>query len=331
MALQSSGLIRLSQVQTEFGGSDPINLTEYYRNGVYVTSNNTSVPTTGKIDLSDFYGTVRQFSFSITSNTQNANLNTLALSAGWDGSAPLIATVNSGVYLWSDDTALAGLLLNVSNATVINNGYIIGRGGDGATSQGASGQAGGPAISVTASGATVSNTSGAYIAGGGGGGGSAYRFNGQWSGGGGGAGGGTGGATAVYTSSRAAGGAVGQEGADGLGQANSGGGAGGASAYDDESSSGSSYGAAAGGGGRILPGVGGTSSGGRLSTYGDGGSADGVGENGAVAGNGNRGGGGGGWGAAGGSQSSRVGGAGGAAITGTAVSLTDNGTIYGST
>lgn len=38
MPLQSSGAISLSQVQSEFGGSNPISMSEYYRNGSYVPS-----------------------------------------------------------------------------------------------------------------------------------------------------------------------------------------------------------------------------------------------------------------------------------------------------
>ena len=56
MALQSSGAIKLSEIQSEFGGSNPISLSEYYRNGSYTTSNNTGVPTSGQISVSDFYG-----------------------------------------------------------------------------------------------------------------------------------------------------------------------------------------------------------------------------------------------------------------------------------
>ena len=59
-------------------------------------------------------------------------------------------------------------IVDTPNATVINNGKIIGRGGDGGDNS-AGAQAGGPAISVTASGVTIDNASGAYIAGGGGG------------------------------------------------------------------------------------------------------------------------------------------------------------------
>jgi len=38
MALQTSGQISLSQVQTEFGGANPISMSEYYKNGSYVPS-----------------------------------------------------------------------------------------------------------------------------------------------------------------------------------------------------------------------------------------------------------------------------------------------------
>lgn len=48
MALQSSGPISLANVQTEFGGSAPISISEYY--GV------SYVPTSGTISLSNFYG-----------------------------------------------------------------------------------------------------------------------------------------------------------------------------------------------------------------------------------------------------------------------------------
>lgn len=57
MALPGSGAISLSQLQAEFGGSDSISISEYYRspNGL-TTSNNTNVPLSGAISLSQFYG-----------------------------------------------------------------------------------------------------------------------------------------------------------------------------------------------------------------------------------------------------------------------------------
>ena len=58
MALQSSGTITMAQIQTEFGGSNPISINEYYRGGSYVpnTSTNSGIPTSGTIDMADFYG-----------------------------------------------------------------------------------------------------------------------------------------------------------------------------------------------------------------------------------------------------------------------------------
>lgn len=59
MTLASSGTITFAQIQTEFGGSNPIDLNEYYRGGTYVanTSGNSTIPTSGAIDLADFYST----------------------------------------------------------------------------------------------------------------------------------------------------------------------------------------------------------------------------------------------------------------------------------
>ena len=58
MALQSSGAISLNDIQTEFSGSNPIGINEYYRGGGLVpdTATNSSIPTSGTIDLADFYG-----------------------------------------------------------------------------------------------------------------------------------------------------------------------------------------------------------------------------------------------------------------------------------
>jgi hypothetical protein len=57
MVLQSSGAISLANIQTEFGGANPIGINEYYLNGVYTTgSGATGVPTSGAISLGSFYG-----------------------------------------------------------------------------------------------------------------------------------------------------------------------------------------------------------------------------------------------------------------------------------
>ena len=58
MVLQTSGAISLNDIQGEFGGSNPININEYYRGGANVpdTAANSGIPTSGTISLNDFYG-----------------------------------------------------------------------------------------------------------------------------------------------------------------------------------------------------------------------------------------------------------------------------------
>lgn len=56
MALQTTGAISLSDIQTEFGGTNPISMSEYYRGGGLVSSNNASIPESGLIKTSQFYG-----------------------------------------------------------------------------------------------------------------------------------------------------------------------------------------------------------------------------------------------------------------------------------
>ena len=57
MALPSSGTISLGDLQGEFGGTNPVYMSEYYRGGGLVpniTANN-AIPLSGVIKLSDFY------------------------------------------------------------------------------------------------------------------------------------------------------------------------------------------------------------------------------------------------------------------------------------
>ena len=73
MALQSSGAITLAQIQTEFGGSNPISISEYYRLGSYVTSNNTNIPTSGTISMNQFYSGDLLTAGSQTFSSGNSN------------------------------------------------------------------------------------------------------------------------------------------------------------------------------------------------------------------------------------------------------------------
>lgn len=58
MTLPASGQLAFSQIQTEFGGSNPIAMTEYYGQG--------GLQSSGQIKVSDFYGRSAGIQFSIT-------------------------------------------------------------------------------------------------------------------------------------------------------------------------------------------------------------------------------------------------------------------------
>ena len=61
MPIPNSGTLTLSMIQAEFGGSNPISLSEYYAGGGRVPAGtsgiNGPVPSSGAISLSSFYGT----------------------------------------------------------------------------------------------------------------------------------------------------------------------------------------------------------------------------------------------------------------------------------
>ena len=102
---------------------------------------------------------VNLFEFTISSNQTNADLRTLALAAGWEGQARVVATLGSGVYISSNSTGTPALTVTGSfpnGVQLINSGYIVGMGGAGGngstqTGPGFDGSAGGLALSVSTS------------------------------------------------------------------------------------------------------------------------------------------------------------------------------------
>lgn len=174
MALPSSGPISLSNVSVELGNGATVN----------VSLNDSAVrglfgKASGAIAMSDGYGKANQFVLTISSSQSNVNLRTLAVSAGWNQSAPLVATIDSGVTISSASTGTAALVISGSfpgGVSLTNNGTIIGRGGDGGAGGDASigrysglgGASGGTALQVSSA-ITITNNN--RISGGGGGGG----------------------------------------------------------------------------------------------------------------------------------------------------------------
>ena len=103
MTLQSSGAISLGDIQTEFGGSNPISINEYYKNGTYVPE---SVETEG---------TASNMTYTNSSN------------AFWryydNGSGPLPNINNTGNYLfgyayWTDAAYTSGTSWVDSTVTI---------------------------------------------------------------------------------------------------------------------------------------------------------------------------------------------------------------------
>lgn len=127
-----------------------------------------------------------KFRATIAANTTQYNLRAAAVAAGWDQVNPLDAevTINSGIYISSNSTGVYAFDTGASfppgsRLAVINNGFIVGRGGNGGAGSradpsigtniaGSAGAAGGGALYVQF---PISVTNAGTIAGGGGGGG----------------------------------------------------------------------------------------------------------------------------------------------------------------
>ena len=301
MALPASGAISLNNVNVELGLSGTAAIT---MNDSAVRSL-AGVPS-GQISMSNLQGKSAQWTGTISTPQQQMNLYTWATGQGYPGSGVAQITVGPGVYIWSDSTATAAMTVpsgfGAGNLTLVNNGYIMGKGGAGGSTS--TGNPGGPAISVSQP-ITINNTNGSAYIGGGGGGGGGVRWPGSaGNGGAGGAGGGAGAPLVIGTPSTTgpggAGGAIGSVG--GLGAAIT---VGPVSFWASQ------------GGGRIFPGTGGTQAASTRTAGGAGGAGDtrlskgttNPGAAGGAANNGGasapnpavyQGGGGGGWGASGG-------------------------------
>lgn len=236
-----SGQISLNDVNVELGksGTTTIALGNSDVRGLAGVAS-------GQISMNNLRGvsSVVNLNYTFSSNTADASLNLSTLSGYSAGKSNITVTINSGVYLYATSNSNYGLNITGGTTgdtlTIVNNGYIMGCGGDGSGQQGNNSSyatPGGPALNLGfgMSSCTINNTnSAAYIGGGGGGGGLGNNRSG---GAGGGAGGGWGGSGVSASQRVTSGGGPGQVGSNG-------------SNYDG------------GGGGRIFPGTGGQAAGG---------------------------------------------------------------------
>ena len=167
MALQTSGAISLQQVNVELGKTST----------AQISLNDTAVRTllgkpSGTISMQDAYGKANEIRYTNTARITNVNIYTLM------GSPTAVANYifenNSEINANTAAYALrTGVFPAGSTLTIVNNGYIYGRGGIGSSAVDTPGEAGGDAIYLDMP-CRVDNTNG-YILAGGGGGGSARR------------------------------------------------------------------------------------------------------------------------------------------------------------
>lgn len=237
-----------------------------------ISLNDTNVRTlanvpSGAITMpTNFYGKSNrvQIALTISANTANYTLNTAKVTGmGYvAGSTDVTLTINSGIFVSSSSTGSYAFTVDTSwnagdGVTLVNNGTIVGRGGNGGDNAclGANpGAAGGPALRVQR--ATSINNGSGRIAGGGGGGGAGAGNNincipkcgksgpcscGYNTSGGGGGGGGIGGSTG----GGAAGCSLGSGNPGSPGSLTSAGGGGGSS-YGSPGASGGGYGSSGG-------------------------------------------------------------------------------------
>lgn len=167
MALPSSGAISFADINVELGVAS--NTTRSLNDAA---TRSLFAKASGAISMFDGRGKSSQFGLSIASDTTNVNLRSLALSLGWDGASKVVATIESGVVVYSTSTGSYAMTINGSfpgGVELVNNGTILGKGGSGGSSDNVGGN-GGPALLVQSA-VSINNSSG-RIAGGGGGGGS---------------------------------------------------------------------------------------------------------------------------------------------------------------
>jgi hypothetical protein len=148
MALPSSGPLSLTDIQTEFGGTNPISLSEYYKGGAFVLTTDfaPNVPTSGRINISDFYGARKTTLTTLTFNTAGDNL--FVVPSTVVGNLQIVTMTGAGGGGGGPDSqpgasGYGGLIVTGGNVPVsagdIVNCFVGGGGGPGGTGGGGGG------------------------------------------------------------------------------------------------------------------------------------------------------------------------------------------------
>ena len=155
MTLPTSGPISASDIQAEFGGSDPFNISNYYKGGDYVldTDYAPNVPTSGPISLSNFYGAKRTTLTTVTFDNPGSNF--LVLPATFAGNLTIVSMTGGGGGGGGPDTypgytGYPGLTITNGNISAspgdLINVYVGAGGGPGGSGGGGGGGGGGKII-----------------------------------------------------------------------------------------------------------------------------------------------------------------------------------------
>ena len=155
MTLPLSGPISLSDIQAEFGGTDPIGLKEYYKGGAYVLTTDyaPNVPTSGPISLSNFYGAKKNTLTTLTFN--NAGDNIFVLPSTFAGNLTIVSMSGGGGGGGGPDSqpgypGYGGLIITSGNIAAsagnLINAYVGPGGGPGGSGGGGGGGGGGKII-----------------------------------------------------------------------------------------------------------------------------------------------------------------------------------------
>jgi len=205
--------ISMTTIATEFGGTVPHSLSEYYRGGGLVpnTPGNAAIPTSGQIAIGNFYGSANrnQVALTISANSFNYDVYANRGPTYVAGTTDVTVTVNPGVTVGSTSVPTYAMLVPSAfnpgdTVTIVNNGVIQAMGGGGGPGGAANGSAGNPGAgggsAIYVNRPTVITNNGVVAGGGGGGGGGSGSVGtypvpknpGPWSVGGSGGGGGAG-------------------------------------------------------------------------------------------------------------------------------------------
>lgn len=242
MTIPLTGKVTLNDVNNEFAlgrNAGVMRGVPYYKPSTLTLSNFTSV----NLNFNQFRGTQNKVTVDLTisADTQNYTLNPAAVSGYVAGFTKVNLTINGGIYVGSTSTGSYALTITgfASGDTInlINNGVVIGAGGNGGDGNGGAGNPGNPGGNALLLQFPVNITNNGTLAGGGGGGGASdggttygsclgggSSYNGTGGGGGAGynpgAGGANGGSAGTRTTGGSGGGAGGGPGQDGYASGN---------------------------------------------------------------------------------------------------------------